>query len=130
MDKFIRYVLWFSAVFNLGGALMFAFPSSPAGKFAGLPTPVPVIYRILVALFVLLFGGAYAWLARQSNIDRPLLALGAIGKAGAFLVVFILWLLGEATGHGLLAVTGDLILAGSFTWWLLGSRENAPADMN
>ena len=121
-DKFMRCALWASVVYNLGGALLFAFPSSPLGQLAGLPTPVPPIYSALLAFFVVLFGGAYAWLASQPNINQPLVALAAIGKAGVFAIIFVFWLFGEAPGRGVLAVTGDLILAGIFAWWLLGAQ--------
>jgi hypothetical protein len=119
-DQFIRRVLWATVVFNLGGGLLFAFPDSVLGQLAGLPAPVPRIYTTLLAFFVLLFGGAYAWLALQPNIDRPLVAFAAIGKAGAFAVIFIFWVLGEAPARGVLAATGDLIFAGLFLCWLLG----------
>jgi len=122
-DKVMRCSLAASVVFNLFGALVFGFPSSPLGQFAGLPNAVPGIYRALVALFVLLFGCAYAWLACQRNIDWPLVALGAIGKAGAFSLVLIFWLAGEAPTRGVAAATGDLILAAIFAWWLLASRN-------
>jgi hypothetical protein len=124
-DKFIRCVLWVSVIFNLGGALLFAFPSSPLGQFAGLPVPVAPIYSMLLVFFVVLFGGAYAWLARQPNVDQPLIGFAAIGKAGVFVVIFTFWLLGEAPGRGVLVATGDLILAGIFIWWLLGARQGA-----
>lgn len=124
-DKFIRRVLWVSVIFNLGGAFLFAFPASPIGQFAGLPVSVPLIYRMLLAFFVVLFGGAYAWLARQQNIDQPLVALAAIGKAGVFAIIFIFWLMGEAAGRAVLIATGDLIFAGLYTWWLLGVRQDA-----
>ena len=116
----MRRALWASVAFNLGGVLLFAFPES-IGQLAGLPAPVPRIYTTLLALFVALFGGAYAWLARQPEIDRPLVALAAIGKSGFFAVMAVCWLLGEAPGRGVVAATGDLMFAVVFAWWLLGS---------
>ena len=127
-DAFMRRALWVSVVYNFGGALLFAFPSSPLGQLAGLPTSVPPIYCALLASFVVLFGGTYAWLARQPNIDRPLVAFAAIGKAGAFAVILVFWLLREAPGRGVLAATGDLVLAGIFAWWLFGAQPGAPTD--
>jgi hypothetical protein len=123
-DNFMRGALWVSVVYNLGGTLLFAFPSSPLGQLAGLPTPVPPIYSALLAFFVVLFGGAYAWLARQPTIDRPLVALAAIGKAGVFAVIFTFWLFGEAPGRGVLAAIGDLALAGIFAGWLLAPQQS------
>jgi hypothetical protein len=118
----MRRVLWASVVYNLGGAIVFAFPSS-VGQLAGMPVPVPHVYTALLAFFVALFGGSYAWLACQPSIDRPLVALAAVGKAGVFAIVLIFWLLGEAPALGVLAVAGDLILSCIFTWWLLGARS-------
>jgi hypothetical protein len=73
-------------------------------------------------MFALLFGGSYAWLALQARMDRPLVALAAIGKASFFVLIFVLWLAGEASGRGVLAASGDMILAAIFAWWL-GSEQ-------
>ena len=119
-DGFIRRALWTSVAFNLGGALLFAFPSS-IGRLAGLPTPVPPVYCMLLVWFVLLFGGSYAWLASQRTIDRPMVALAAIGKAGAFAVVFLCWLVGAVPAFAVLAIVGDLVLALVFARWLVST---------
>src|SRR5262249_42818170 len=118
----MRRALLVSAFFNLGGALLFAFPGS-VGQLAGLPGAVPRLYSATVTLFVLLFGGAYAWLARQPRIDRPLVAMSAIGKAGFFVVVLGCWVLSEASGLSVLAASGDLAFAAIFAWWLLGEAS-------
>jgi hypothetical protein len=118
----MRRALWASVVYNLGGALLFAFPSS-IGQLAGMPVPVPRIYTSILAFFVALFGGSYAWLACQPSIDRPLVTFAAAGKAGVFALVLIFWLLDEAPTLGVVAVTGDLIFACIFAWWLLGTRS-------
>src|SRR5206468_10589450 len=120
----MRRALWASVVYNLGGALLFAFPAS-LGRLAGLPGPVPRIYPTLLGLFVTLFAGTYAWLARQPRIDRPLVAFAALGKSGFFAILFMCWLVGEAPGLGVLAATGDLGFAAVFAWWL--RSEAAPA---
>ncbi len=124
-ETVLRRVLWVAAVFNLLGALLFAFPASYVGQLAGLPAAVPGAYRAMTALFVLLFGGAYLWLAQQSVINRPLLIFGAIGKASAFALVCILFLVGAASGVGVLIASGDLVLALLFLWCLRGGRRMA-----
>jgi len=118
-DVVVRRALWASAVFNVFGALLFAFPGSLPGRLAGLPADAPAVYRALVALFVLLFGGSYAWLARAPRIDRPLLALGAIGKAAAFFTVALLWMAGAAPARSVGAIFGDLAFAAVFAWYLM-----------
>ena len=122
-DKFLRRALWVSVAYNFAAALLFAFPASNLGRLAGLPAPVPQVYAALVAFFVALFGGAYAWLAVQPIIDRPLVAFAAIGKTGVFVLIFVLWLLGSAPSRGVLAAIGDLALAGVFVSWLLRNRD-------
>ena len=124
-ETVLRRVLWVAAVFNLLGALLFAFPASYVGQLAGLPADVPGAYRAMTALLVLLFGGAYLWLAQQSVINRPLLIFGAIGKASAFALVCILFLVGAASGVGVLIASGDLVLALLFLWCLRGGRRMA-----
>lgn len=116
--KFIRTALWVAAFFNLGGMFVFAFPEMAIGPLVGLPTDVPVVYRAVTAVFILLFGGAYAWLARQPVIDRPLIGLSAIGKAGVFAAIFILWLFSAVSGWLVLLISGDLVFAILFVWWL------------
>jgi hypothetical protein len=122
-EHILRPALWTAAFFNLVGTFLFAFPGSRLGQFAGLPPDVPAIYRALVALFVLLFGCAYAWLAMQPTINRPLVAFGAIGKAAAFLIVVLLWLRGAAPASSVSAIVGDLVLAVVFLWCLRDRRR-------
>jgi deazaflavin-dependent oxidoreductase (nitroreductase family) len=117
-DRLMRRALWVSVFFNLAGAALFAFPASALGRFAGLPAAVPAVYSVPLALFILLFAAAYAWLARRPIIDRPLVAFSAIGKLSFFIVMVLLALLGDAPIRGALAASGDLIFAGIFTWWL------------
>jgi hypothetical protein len=122
-EHILRPALWTAAFFNLVGTFLFAFPGSRLGQFAGLPPDVPAIYRALVALFVLLFGCAYAWLAMQPTINRPFVAFGAIGKAAAFLIVVLLWLRGAAPASSVSAIVGDLVLAVVFLWCLRDRRR-------
>jgi hypothetical protein len=125
----MRTALWVSASFNLGAAFFFAFPSSWPGQLVGLPAIAPPVYRGVLAVFEALFGGAYVWLARRPVIDRPLVALGAMAKASAVTLIFILGAVGEVSGRFVLASSGDLVLAGIFAWWLLGAQQALPADV-
>ena len=121
-DAVMRRALGVSVIYNFVGAFLLAFPSSSLGQLAGVPTPVPPTYRALAGFFVALFGGAYAWLARQREIDRPLVALSIIGKGVVFAIIVVFWLVGQGPGRGVVAGTGDLVLAGIFAWWLFASR--------
>jgi hypothetical protein len=122
-EHVLRPALWTAAFFNLAGAVPFAFPASSMGQLAGLPTDAPVVYRAMTALFVLLFAGAYAWLAMQPTINRPFVAFGAIGKAAAFVLVVALWLRSVVPAGAVLAMVGDILLALIFAWCLLDRRR-------
>ncbi len=124
----MRSTLWASVPFNIGAALLFACPSSSLGQLAGLPRSAPRVYTMLLAWFVVLFGGSYAWLACQARIDRPLVAIAAIGKSGVFVTIVVLWWIGDAPGRGVLAATSDLVLAAIYAWWVIGARKAASSD--
>jgi hypothetical protein len=125
-NAIVRGALAVSTPFNLAAAFVFAFPGSALGQLQGLPSDAPALYRALVALFLVLFAGAYAWLSVQKQISRPLLALGAIGKAVAFLTFMSLALANLCPARLALGSIGDAVLASIFAWWLLASRQSAP----
>lgn len=117
-DLFIRRVLWIAALFNVGGAILFAFPAAPLGQFVGLPTPVPAVYSSILAFLVLLFGATYGWLAMQPTVQRAFVGFFAIGKFGVFSIVMLFWLGGAIAVRGVLAAAGDLLFAALFFYWL------------
>lgn len=114
----LRYTLWASFPFNLAAACLLAFPSTRIGQFAGLPESVPALYSSTLSFLVFLFGVAYAWLAMQPSINRPLLAVSAIGKSGVFAIALVLWLLNSTSGRVVVVAIGDLIFAAIWFAWL------------
>jgi hypothetical protein len=77
----------------------------------------------MMAFFVLMFGGTYAWLAGRPSIDRPLVGFCAIGKTGVFVIVAALWLGSQIAGRSVVLFGGDLVFATIFAWWLASSRR-------
>lgn len=124
----VRRALWASVPANLGVAALMLAPTSWLGRLVGLPDPAPhPVYRVLLALFLALFGGAYAWLALAPRIDRALVAFGAIGKTLAVVATGVVWLQGLASGRWMLLISGDLAFAAVFTWWLVVDRPRVTA---
>jgi len=119
----LRRALWATAVMNLGGVVLFLFPDS-LGELAGLPVPVPRVYSAYIALVIAIFCGAYAWLARSPTIDKPLLLVGAIGKAGFFGVVAICWSIGDVAGRAVIGASADLAFALLFAGWLFAETRS------
>lgn len=117
-EPWLRRMLWLAALTNLSGAVLFAFPASPMAQLAGFPAEVPLLYRLLCADFVLLFGGSYAWLAGHRPLLRPFVAFGAIGKLSAFLLMVALWLGGAVVWRAVALLSADLLLAIGFFWGL------------
>jgi hypothetical protein len=116
----LRRALYAAGIFNVGGAGLFAFPAFGLGPLAGLPADVPIAYRVFAALFVLLFGGAYVYLAAQPKIQKPFVAFGAIGKTTAFVAAVALWLGQHLSAFGVALLAGDLAFAAFFAWCLIG----------
>ena len=65
-----------------------------------------------------LFGVAYVWNALQPKINKPLLAVGALGKLIAFSLSALLFLLDLFLGFALSLIAGDLILGVFWLVWL------------
>lgn len=127
-DKVMRAALWGSVPYNLGAAIVSTFPASTLAQLEGFPVPGHPIYGVLLAVFALLFGAAYAWLAMQPVIARPLVFLAAVGKLSVFLVVVVFWLSGAVSWHLVLASSGDFLFGVIFCWWLIGAQQVVPRD--
>ena len=124
-DKVIRIALWMSVPFNFVAAYSAANPASFMGQLMGLPFEAPAIYTVLLAWFVLIFGVAYGWLAMQKQVNRVLVGFAAYAKTGVFALVAMLWVAGQCKGITVLFVTGDLLFAGVFFWWLVKTARYA-----
>ena len=120
--RLLRTALMASAMFNLGGVALFSMPASFPSQLAGLPTEVPAIYRYLTALFMLLFGAAYAWLSSRECVERPLVVFGIIGKIAAFSLMMALWMTDQIATRTLVTISGDLVFALLFVAGLRSSE--------
>lgn len=120
-DRVIRAALWTSVGLNLLGVAVFL-PAALGRSDGLLPIPAPRFYAGQVGLTIALFGGVYAWLARQREIDRPLVIVGALGKLGFFLLFVAYWAAGDLPLGAVLQATPDLALGAIFLWWALTSR--------
>lgn len=121
-DRIVRITLWISVPFNITVAVMLLFPASPPSALLGLPPDVPMLYAALSALFVFMFGLAYAWMATRPVIPRELLGFSGICKSSVFVMALILWALGHDDGRTALTAVGDLLLAAVWIRWLLATR--------
>lgn len=119
-DALMRRTLVAGALFNFVAAAMVLLPGS-LGRLADLPPSAPRLYSWLLALFIVLFGGVYAWLSRRRVIDRPLVAMAIVGKFGVFFVALVCLLLGDISSKAFAPAVGDLGFGLVFLWWLNGA---------
>lgn len=121
----LRWVLRVAGIFNLGAALLFAFPES-LGRLAGLPGGGPRFYVWLLAVWVALLGLVYLWLAQREAVDRPLLGTAALIKASVFVVAIASFVRGELTATALLPAGADLVFAALFVAGVRGAGRGRP----
>jgi hypothetical protein len=115
----IRPALWLGAAFNSVVALSLLVPAA----FGLAPPPAGAEFNTwILAWFVALFGAAYAWMARQPAVPRPLVALAAVGKAGVFVIALACMARGIIGAPAFAVAVGDLLFALGFLAWLRASR--------
>lgn len=121
----LRLALKISVPFNFLAAYAISTPSSWVGQLMGLSASHDVLNASILSLLIALFGMLYAWLSVQKKIDRPLVCFSGLAKAGVFIIVFLVWVQGSASGMTVLFTVGDLLFAAVFLGWVMTTRERA-----
>jgi len=116
-DAAMRRVLAFGALFNFTAVAIVLFPDVLGGAIE-LPEPGSRFFPWMLALFIGLFGGVYAWQSRRPVIDRSLIALAAVGKIGVFAVALACLLLGDISVGAFAPAVGDFLFGLYFVHWL------------
>ena len=119
LETITRKTLWISSGFNFVAAYALAFPHHGLGVLFGLPADTPRLYAYLFAYVVAVFGVSYAWLAKQAQISKPLLAVAAAGKIGIFVITAGLTMVGDISIRPTLLASGDLLFGAIWLSWLL-----------
>jgi hypothetical protein len=116
----MRTVLFATAVMNLLGGVIFLPPAAGLRALAGLPPGEHALYLSIVAMFVMLFGLGYLWVAVANRPERLFITLSAVGKLTFFALLVGLWSAGSVPGTVPLTGVGDLVFGLLFVKWLLG----------
>lgn len=119
LTRVVRISLWITGPANLLAAYAFAFPSSAIGILLELPQQSSLLYTLFAGVFVGMFGLAYIWLATQPTFNKPLLLFSAAGKTMAVLIALVTYALGNLSGVTSLVISGDMLFAGLWFFWLL-----------
>lgn len=118
--------LWATVAFNALGVAALA-PVALGFPSTMLPVAVPPWVAAQLAFVIALFGGVYAWLARQPRINRPLLVVGALGKLGFFGLNLAYAMASDIPMDMVVNATPDLAFAGVFLWWVRTAPDDATA---
>ncbi len=113
-DRAIRIGLWVSVLMSAMAVVVFV-PLALSQESSLVPVAPPrhVVAQQIVGIAV--FGGAFAWLARQTVINRALVAVGGLGKLGYFFTTAAYWLAGDLP----FAMVGSAVVPDL----LLGARQ-------
>jgi hypothetical protein len=118
----VRVALWISVPLNLLGTALFG--AAALGRPpATLPIVPPPFYAAQVGLTIAIFAGVYGWLARQAQINRPLLMVGGLGTLGFFGVCAAYAIAGDLPWQSVMQASPDLALGTIFLWWLAATRR-------
>jgi hypothetical protein len=115
-DRVIRAALWATVALNALGVFVFA-PLALGHPSPLMPIEVPPYFAAQLGYTILLFGGVYAWLATQREINRALVVVGGLGKLGFFALTLAYALAGDLPLLMAMQATPDLVFAGIFLWW-------------
>ncbi|MDZ8186398.1 MAG: hypothetical protein RMX96_16300 [Nostoc sp. ChiSLP02] len=118
MEKWFRYLLISTAIFNFFGAVIFALPIFGQQELSGLPENSHPFYLWVISSWIFLLGVGYLWLAFSPKPERLFVAVAAGMKLTIALLFFAFWMLGELKSNFILAGCGDLFFGIGFIYWL------------
>ncbi|MBD2345607.1 hypothetical protein H6G18_15820 [Anabaena subtropica FACHB-260] len=123
MDRWFRYVLISTAIFNLFGAVIFALPIFGQEKLSALPQNTHPLYLWIISSWIFILGVAYLWLAFADKPEPLFIAVAAAAKLAIALIFFTFWMLGELKFSFVLSGCVDLFYAMVFIYWLLQTSQ-------
>ncbi|MGR4867952.1 hypothetical protein ACIPRI_03665 [Variovorax sp. LARHSF232] len=103
-----------AAFFNWGAVLILALLAHPLG----LQPPQDSLFGQITLAAIFIFGCGYWMVGQSPKANRGIAALGAFAKLAMVAVVFGHWLAGSATTQMAALVSGDIVYAVLFIWFL------------
>jgi len=97
----------FNLLVGIGG---FVAPEVTCGLL-GVPLPTNRVFMQLAMWLIIVVGVGYCLTALHPERNRDLMRIGALGKLLVLPIVVLAWRRGDASGAGVVASSGDLVLA-------------------
>lgn len=121
-SRFLRGALWATVGLNALGVYVFA-PLALGRTSPFVPIDVTPFLAAQVGLTIAIFGGVYAWMARQPVVPVSLLVIGGVGKLGFFGLSVAYAIAGQIPASMAISALPDLVFAIIF---LLAARAPHP----
>ena len=112
----------FNLLVGIGG---FVAPAVTCGLL-GVPLPTNRVFMQLAMWLIVVVGIGYCLVALRPERNRDLMRIGALGKLLVLPIVVLAWRRGDASGAGVVASSGDLVLALLFFDVLRRLRPDEP----
>ncbi|MBX3132043.1 MAG: hypothetical protein KF689_01495 [Gemmatimonadaceae bacterium] len=109
-SRLLRGALWASVGLNGLGVAIFA-PLAFGRPSPFVPVDVSPFFAAQVGFTIALFGGVYAWMARQRVVPAPLLVVGGLGKLGFFALTLAYAIAGQLPAQMAISALPDLAFA-------------------
>ncbi|SAL79838.1 hypothetical protein AWB68_05723 [Caballeronia choica] len=127
--KHARALFYVAAVFNLGAVVLLHPASGMAAALAVSPAPGSGVFDQIALVAILAFGIGYWLVARDPDRNRDLVKIGMAAKLGVVAIVIAHFLTGSANAMLLLLVSGDLLFALAFLYFLKARTPQAAAAL-
>lgn len=118
----LRSAMFATAVMNLLASILFLPGSTALRALAGLPDGAPPVYLATIAMFVVLFGAGYLWVAVTGRADPLFVGLAGVGKISFVALLVVFWAGGSLPPSVPLTAVGDLLFGVLFLKWVLAPR--------
>ncbi len=122
LKQLSKRLLYFTFFYNLFGALTFAFPSV-FSALSGMPIPEHTVYAAFGAIVIFQWAFVYLYLARQDEINRPLLWVGVLSKYNFFVALCFGYFSGDLGLVTLAFGLVDVVMGLVWMSYLLSTRK-------
>jgi hypothetical protein len=109
-----KALFYSAALFNFGAVLILSMLAHPLG----LEPPQHSMFGQIALVAIFAFGVGYWMVGAAPRAHRGIAALGAFSKLAVVAVVMGHWLAGSATPQMAALVSGDIVYAALFFWFL------------
>jgi hypothetical protein len=123
--KHARLLFYVAAIFNFAAVLLLHPASGMATMLSLTPAPGAGVFDQIALLAIAAFGVGYWLVARNPDRNRDLVKISLAAKLGVVAIIGMHFLTGSANANLVLLVSGDLLFALAFVYFLKARAPQA-----